>query len=208
MGIRTPGSEQPAQTVRRAFSLVPPVLAGLVLAIPLAAISMHIHSSPGFYTLQIFLAGAAAAALVLRLLVQRERRVALQLVLSEIMRENRSPEIAAERILEALCVSQGWDVALRWEVNAEKNQLEFCSAWNAPGRRTETLIQESVGVTLNSGEEMPVRVWQNGRPVWIANLASEPFSLHTACALREGMVSGCAVPVRVGNTVLAVLEFY
>jgi PAS domain S-box-containing protein len=208
MGIRTNGSEPPAHPVRRAFSFISPVLAGLVLAVPLAAISMHITFSPIMYTLQTFLAGAAAAVLVLRLLVQRERRIALQLVVSEIVRENRSPEIAAERILEALCVSQGWDVALRWEVNAEENRLEFCSAWSAPGRHTETLIQESVRLTLTSGEEMPGRVWQDGKPVWIANLAAEPFTPHNEIALSEGMVSGCAVPVRVGNTVLAVLEFY
>ena len=208
MGIRAIGGENAAQTVRRAFSLISPVLAGLVLAVPLAAISLHIQFTPRFYTLQTFLAGVAAAVLVLRLLVQRERRVALQLVVSEIVRENRSPEIAAERILEALCVSQGWDVALRWEVNTDKNRLEFCSAWSAPGRHTETLIQESVRLTLMSGEEMPGRVWQSGRPIWSANLSSETSTPHTESALREGMVSGCAVPVRVGNTVLAVLEFY
>jgi PAS domain S-box-containing protein len=208
IGIRTNGSEHPAHPVRRAFSLISPVLAGFALAVPLAAISMHITFSPRIYALQTFLAGAAAAVLVLRLLVQRERRVALQLVMSEIVRENRSPEIAAERILEALCVSQGWDVALRWEVNAEEDRLEFCSAWSAPGRHTETLIQESVRLTLNSGEEMPGRVWQDGQPIWIANLASEPFTPHNEIAMSEGMVSGCAVPVRVGNTVLAVLEFY
>jgi PAS domain S-box-containing protein len=55
---------------------------------------------------------------------------------------------------------------------------------------------------------MPGRVWRDGQPVWIANLASERRTPHTETALGDGMVSGCAVPVRVGNTVLAVLEFY
>jgi PAS domain S-box-containing protein len=156
----------------------------------------------------VFAAGAAAAVLVLRLLVQRERRVALQLVMSEIVGENTSPEIAAMRILEALCVSQGWDVALRWELNAEESRLEFCSAWGAPGRRTETLIQESMGLKLTSGDDLPGRAWEDGRPVWIADLASLPSSPHTRTAQEHGMVSGCAVPVRVGNNILAVLEFY
>jgi hypothetical protein len=40
--------------------------------------------------------------LVLRLMVQRERRVALQLVVSEIVGECSSAEIATMRILEAL----------------------------------------------------------------------------------------------------------
>ena len=65
---------------------------------------------------------------------QREHRLALQLTVSQIVGENTSSEAAAMRILEALCVSQGWDVAMKWEVNAKKDRLEFCTAWGAPGR--------------------------------------------------------------------------
>jgi PAS domain S-box-containing protein len=207
--IRTIRSGQSARVGGgRASSFISPIVTGLALALVLGGIAPHIANGPGLNEVLIFAAGAAAAVLVLRLIVQRERRVALQLVMSEIVGENTSPEIAAMRILEALCVSQGWDVALRWELNAEENRLEFCSAWGAPGRRTETLIQESMGLKLTSGDDLPGRAWEDGRPVWIADLASLPSSPHTRSAQDHGMVSGCAVPVRVGNNVLAVLEFY
>src|ERR1700749_605546 len=49
---------------------------------------------------------------------QREHRLALQLVVSQIVGENISAEIATKRVLEALCISQGWDVAVKWDVNA------------------------------------------------------------------------------------------
>jgi len=206
--IRRAGSERETQTTRGGFSFISPVLAGLALAVAVGVVAPRISAGSGFTELLIFAAGAAAAVLVLRLLVQREHRVALQLVVSEIVGENTSPEIAAMRVLEALCVSQGWDVALKWEVDAEENRLEFCSAWSAPGRRTEVLIKESVGMTLGIGVDLPGQAWQDGHPVWVADLATLPVSPHTRAALRHGMVSGCAVPVRVGNTVLAVLEFY
>ena len=194
--------------VERCLSTISPVLAGLALAAVVAVFQKRLPSGPVFNEILIFASGAAAAVLVLRLLVQRERRVALQRVVSEIVGENASPEVAAMRILEALCVSQGWDVALKWEVNAEENRLEFCSGWNTPGRHTETLLKDTMGVTLIPGAGMPGRAWQEGRPVWISDLASEPDSQHTKAALKRGMVSGCAVPVRVGNRVLGVLEFY
>jgi PAS domain S-box-containing protein len=208
MGIRPNGGERPKISLFRALSSISPVFAGLMLAVPLAAISMHIEVGPRLFAVQIFMAGAAAAVLLTRLLVQRDRRVALQLVLSEIVGDNRSPEIASERILEALCLSQGWDAALRWEVNVEKNQLEFCSGWSAPGRTVNALIKESVAMRLGMGEEMAGRAWREGRPIWIANLSTEGFGDHALAALNEGFVSGCAVPVRVGKSVLAVLEFY
>jgi PAS domain S-box-containing protein len=139
---------------------------------------------------------------------QRERRLALQLAVGQIVGENASPETAAVRILEALCVSQGWDVAIQWMVNAKEDRLEFGAAWGAPGRGVETIIHESMALTLPSGSNLPGRAWKDGRPVWIDALASEPESPRIQSALRQQMVSGWAVPVRVGSKVLAVLEFY
>ena len=205
----TATTEKHGRKTRRGFSFVSAILLGLALALAFGVLAPRLEANPNLSAAPlIFIAGAVAAVLVLRLLVQREHRVALQLVMSEIVGENTSPEIAGMRILEALCVSQGWDAAIKWEVNAEVNRLELCSGWGAPGRHTETLIQEGMGHMLDKGEDLPGRVWQDARPTWITDLTSLPHSPHTQSVLRYGMVSGCAVPVRVGNKVLAVLEFY
>jgi PAS domain S-box-containing protein len=139
---------------------------------------------------------------------QRENRLALQLVVSQIIGENTSPDVAAMRILEALCASHGWDLAVKWEINAEENRLEFSTAWGAPGRQTEAMIQESMGLTLSNSLDLPGRVWQEGRTVWVSDLASNSVGPRSRSALRHEMVSGWAVPVRVGNKILAILEFY
>jgi PAS domain S-box-containing protein len=139
---------------------------------------------------------------------QREHRLALQLVVSQIVGENASPDIAAMRILEAVCVSQGWDVAVKWLVNSEDNRLEFCTAWGAPGANPEALIQNSAGHSLSSGQDLPGRAWQEGRPVWVSDLVGSYGGIRTSAALQHDMVSGWAVPVRVGSKTLAVLEFY
>ncbi len=139
---------------------------------------------------------------------QREHRLALQLVVSQIVGENASPDVASMRILEALCVSQGWDMAVKWVINEEEQRLEFSAAWAAPGRRADVFIQESMGVHLQSGAELPGRAWQEGKPVWVADLYSAPQSERIDAALNHEMASGWAVPVREGNKVLAVLEFY
>jgi PAS domain S-box-containing protein len=139
---------------------------------------------------------------------QREHRLALQLVVSQIVGENTSSEAAAMRILEAVCVSQGWDMAVKWVVNADEKRLEFSSAWGAPGRNAETFIQDSMGLTLSRGADLPGRAWQDGRSIWVADLAGQPASPRIEAATQHEMVSGWAVPVRVGSKVLAVLEFY
>jgi PAS domain S-box-containing protein len=139
---------------------------------------------------------------------QREHRLALQLLVTQIVGENVSSEMAAMRVLEALCVSQGWDVAVKWEINSEENKLEFSTAWGVPGKDTEALIQESVSTTLSKGGSLPGRAWQEGRLVWVGDLTKAASDPRINSALRHKMVSGWATPVQVGNNVLAVLEFY
>ena len=139
---------------------------------------------------------------------QREHRLALQLVVSQIVGENASSDVAGMRILEALCVSQGWDMAVKWSVNTEEKHLEFGSAWAAPGRSAEIFIQESMGLTLARGVDLPGRAWQDGRSIWVAELDSMPISPRIEAAVQHDMVSGWAVPVRAGSKTLAVLEFY
>jgi PAS domain S-box-containing protein len=138
----------------------------------------------------------------------RENRLALQLAVSQIVGDNAPGESAGMRILEALCVSQGWELGIEWLVNSQQMRLEFGTAWGAPGQRAEEFIQRGMDLTLAADSELPERAWKDGRPVWIADLGAAPRSPRVAEALEHEMVSGWAVPVRAANKVLAVLEFY
>jgi PAS domain S-box-containing protein len=139
---------------------------------------------------------------------QRENRLALQLTVGQVVSENTAPEIASMHILEALCISQGWDLAVQWKFNPKEDRLEFFTAWGIPGSEAARLIQESAGRTLSRGVELPGKAWQHGLPVWISDMTTSATSPRVNLALRQKMVSGWAVPVRVGDSTLAVLEFY
>jgi PAS domain S-box-containing protein len=139
---------------------------------------------------------------------QRERRLALQLVVSQIVGQSTSPEVAAMRILESVCLSQGWDAALLWVVDESDQLLHFYSAWGAPGKRSEAMIHESMGQTIERGPDLPGRVWTLGRAVWMEDLSRSAPAARVQAALRHDLVSGWAVPVQVGNRLIAILEFY
>jgi len=139
---------------------------------------------------------------------RRENRLALQLAVSQIVGEHTPGESEGMRILEALCISQGWDVAIEWLPGADERHLEFGTAWGTPGRQAEALIQGSMGLKLAGAAELPERAWLDGRTVWLTDLAEAPATERVAAALKQGMVSGWAVPVRGGSDTLAVLEFY
>ncbi len=139
---------------------------------------------------------------------QRERRLALQLVVSQIIGQSTSPEVAAMRVLESVCLSQGWDAAILWTVDEQEEKLHFYSAWSAPGKRSEGMIQESMGQWIGKGPDLPGRAWMLGRAVWMEDLAAAPTGKRVQAALRNDLVTGWAVPVRVGNRLIAILEFY
>jgi PAS domain S-box-containing protein len=139
---------------------------------------------------------------------QREHRLTLQLLVTQIVGENVSSDMAAKRVLEALCVSQGWDVAVKWDINRDENRLEFSTAWGVAGKPAEALIQESMSEVLGPSTSLPGRAWSEGRLVWVQDLASATSDVRARAALRQKMASGWAVPVQVGNHVLAILEFY
>jgi PAS domain S-box-containing protein len=155
-------------------------------------------------------ADASAVRCLLRDVTQqkrREQRLALQFALNQMVDESESPEAVTGRILGALCVSEGWEIAIQWEVDAQDDRLRFNTAWGAPGG-AETLIKESMALVFAAGEELPGRALKEGRPVWIGDLASLPSSGRARSALRREMVAGWAAPVRVGKKITAVLEFY
>lgn len=143
---------------------------------------------------------------------QRERRLALQLVVSQIVGQSTSPEVASMRILESVCLSQGWDAAMLWTLNEEEDRLHFYSAWGAPGKRSEALIQESMGQSIGRSPDLPGQVLVQERAVWMEDLAATVAtgvaSERALSALRHELATGWAVPVRVGNRLIAVLEFY
>ena len=139
---------------------------------------------------------------------QRENRLALQLAVSQIVGDNPPGEQAGKRILETLCNAQGWDLGFEWIVDAGQAQLEFGASWGVPEQRVDDFIQRSTGLTLRKGSELPERASHEGRAVWFADLDTLPPSPRISDALHHKMVSGWAVPVRAGNRVLAVLEFY
>ncbi len=139
---------------------------------------------------------------------QREARLELQLAVNQIVSDNMPGESAGMRILEALCASQRWDAGIQWVVDQERNCLECAAAWGMPGHRAEDFIEHSMSLTLEKISELPERAWREGRTVWLADLAALPPSPRHSDALHHDMISGWAAPVRVGEKVLAVLEFY
>jgi len=139
---------------------------------------------------------------------QRERQMAMQLLVAQLVGESTRPEQALPRVLESLGTSLGWDVAIIWRVDEEQQYLSYHAGWYAPGHAYQEFGRGNIGHILTRGEDIPGRVWSARRAFWIVDLRRDASFGRLEAAEASGLITGWSVPVRVGNKVIAVLEFF
>ena len=72
---------------------------------------------------------------------RRERRLGMQLEVSQIVGESISQEEALPKVLAAICTTLGYDLANLWVVEEIQQQIRFDCSWSAPGPDYEEFLQ-------------------------------------------------------------------
>jgi PAS domain S-box-containing protein len=139
---------------------------------------------------------------------RRERRLRMQLQVSQIIGESSTAQTAIPQILAALCSTLGCDVSNFWVMDEALNALKLQSSWAPQGRVSEEFRADSAGRRFHRGEDLPGMVWARGEPLWLTDLRTDPHFVRSHSARLNGLMSGWAVPIRVGNQVIAVMEFF
>jgi PAS domain S-box-containing protein len=139
---------------------------------------------------------------------RRERRLRIQLVVSQIIGETTSMDEGLTRVLEALCNTFSCEFAALWTVDEAQHSIRPRISWFAKGRSSEDFLHETSSLILSRGQGLPGVVWSLGKPSWVSDLRQHPAFLRRTAARLNGYVSGWAVPVRVGNQVIAVVECF
>lgn len=118
--------------------------------------------------------------------------------------QSTSPQDAAERVLEVLRASLGWDAGLFWSVDAggEAARLSFVS-----GELGAELERGARRATLDKQVGTTGRAWTVG-DVSVSNLTAElaPESLG-GLAFRAGMRTEIALPILHGQRVVGIVSF-
>jgi PAS domain S-box-containing protein len=139
---------------------------------------------------------------------RRERRLRIQLVVSQIIGETTSMDEGLSRVLEALCSTFSCEFAALWTVDDQQHLIRPRVTWASRGRSSDDFQRETQAQVLSRGEGLPGTVWSQGKPCWVPDLRQDPAFERRGTARLNGYVSGWAVPVRVGNQVIAVIECF
>ncbi len=138
---------------------------------------------------------------------QRERRLAMQLAVSQVVGESTTSDEALPAMLESLGTNLGFDMAGLWFVSSD-HHTRYLAGWYAPDRACVEFHRDSIGRVLQKGKDLPGQIWAAESPCWIEDLQEDSNFLRATSALADGLVTGWGVPVRVGNQVIAVVEFF
>lgn len=138
----------------------------------------------------------------------RITRLLLSIALST--EESDDEEAVYRTTLDAVCPAFGWDVG-HVLVPSRNDPTTFISSglWTMhEGDRYTEFYRDTMARSFKEGEGLPGRVVATRDVVWIPNLYQDPNFPRRKTLSGEKPIHGVGVPIFVGDTVVAVLEFF
>jgi len=116
-------------------------------------------------------------------------------------------ETAVLDILGAICEGMGWELGCAWQVDPVQQVLRFRAEWHRAPEVTPfvTLCRQ---MTFARTVGLPGRIWSSGAPAWIYDVTTEENFPRRATACCAGVRTGFGFPVKVGNEIVGVMEFF
>jgi signal transduction histidine kinase len=111
---------------------------------------------------------------------------------------------AANQVVEALGVRMDWPVVELWLVDEARQVLTCPARFNAIGEEMGAFAIDE----LEYGVGVPGAVCRTGRPVWVADLATDTQLRRSREAARFGLHVAVGVPIQSGAHVLGALAVY
>lgn len=137
-----------------------------------------------------------------------ETRLALQYAVTQVLSESNDFIESASRILRAVCESLDWEVGALWRVDRAANVLRFVEMCHASEMKTPDFDRLTQTTTFHKGVGLPGSIWASGEPVWVDNVVADNKFPRAPVAVREGLRGAFGFPIKLGEEVLGVVEFF
>jgi PAS domain S-box-containing protein len=139
---------------------------------------------------------------------EAERRMSTGYAVTRVLAEAESLDAAVPFLLMSICEGLSWDVGALWRVDETANVLRCMNLWHPPNLNFPTFVKATRGSTFKRGVGLPGRVWESCQPVWLPDIHQGPNFPRGSFAIAEGLHSAFAFPVRLGDHVAGVIEFF
>ncbi|MDP2683300.1 MAG: diguanylate cyclase [Deltaproteobacteria bacterium] len=137
-----------------------------------------------------------------------EYNLAIQYSVVRVLAESATLKEATPKIIEVICESAGWDTGVIWVVDHQAEVLRCIEYWHRPSVDFSEFEAITRQFTFQKGVGMPGSVWGTGKPVWITEIAEDINFPRASYAVRAGLHSAFGFPIKIGDEVLGVIEFF
>ena len=155
-----------------------------------------------------------AGVILLRFLREREkadRELYIQYSIAKILNESPDIKDAARRIEQLICETDSWCIGATWivQTNEEReNVLKCLDFWRLPSLADSEFAKDAGERVFRKGEGLPGQVWQTGETTATSGITQDPHSPRGKLAEQIGLKTAFAFPIKFGDDVLAVTEFF
>lgn len=137
-----------------------------------------------------------------------EQRLAADHAVARVLAESHTLHEAAPRLLRAMGERLGWKLGAFWVIERNSSVLTPVGVWHADDIEAGNFRAVTNASRFGPGEGLPGRVLDTRRPHWIDDVAREANFTRAATAAEAGLHSAFAFPVRAGDEILGVIEFF
>ena len=116
----------------------------------------------------------------------------------------------ARHIIQVMCETLGWACGAHWEFNEQHDTLHCAEIWGEDSPRLGQFLEASKRMAARIVDQRSLirRACNDGSLVWIRNVTEAPGFVRVAEAAKAQLMSAFAFPIRTGEEVTSVLEFY
>jgi diguanylate cyclase (GGDEF)-like protein/PAS domain S-box-containing protein len=140
---------------------------------------------------------------------QLEHRQALEHNVTRVVAESETIDDAMPKIIKMVCENFGWDCGAYWRWDKRDRLLRCSDTWSTNSDEVKEFVVRSKQQRFAPTPAGLIRrVWSTGEPVWIADVSGDPSFLRASIAAKAGLHGAFAFPIRIGDELCGVLEFF
>jgi two-component system cell cycle sensor histidine kinase/response regulator CckA len=137
-----------------------------------------------------------------------ERRLAAQHAVTHLLANSDNLATAAPGILQAVCESLGWQLAVLWALDRQAGVLRPLDLWRDPLIQASAFEDQTRGSVFQEGVGLPGRIWQAKVPCWIPDVVHDTNFPRARSAGTGDLHGAFGFPIMSGPEVVGVIECF
>jgi PAS domain S-box-containing protein len=137
-----------------------------------------------------------------------EQRLAAQLALTDLLRQDQSVEETVRGVMQTICENLGWDLGALWMIEPSKSVIRCVEHWHAAGVADDAAAALCDGPPLPRGQGVPGLVWESGQATWVSDFSDVNRFPRAARAASAGLHAAFGFPIVHHGEISGVLEFF